>query len=133
MLLAAAIALLVGLLAWGVFGSVSTRVSATAVRDRDSIRCFLAPSDVARVRPGNMAYVGNEQMEVAGVDVTPYSREEVSELLGRDYLTDAVMREDWTYLVVLKGDGDYDFIEGVPLSVAITTDRVAPITLVLDR
>ena len=52
------------------------------------------------------------------------------EIVGGDYLASTIVVGDWTYVVRFKGDGDYSFAEGVPLSVNITTERIAPISLI---
>ena len=128
--LAACLALLAGLLAWGVFGSVTTSVSATGVVVDDTAMCFLSAEDAAKVHAGDAAFVGEEQMEVASVAAVPYSRDEAGEALGSDYLVSALVAGDWAYQVTFDGDVS-GLASGVPLTVSITTERIAPISLVL--
>lgn len=71
--LAACATLLIGLFAWGVFGTVTTSVVTTGT-------------------------------SVGG---------------------------DWVYVVRFAGDGDYGFTEGISLDINITTERIAPISLML--
>jgi len=128
---AACAALLLGLLAWGVFGAVSTSVSATgAVVDGRAV-CLLSAEDAAKVDAGDAAYVGGEQMRVTEVAPVPLSRDEAHAELGSDYLVAALLDGDWGYLVAFEGDGTADLATGVPLTIDITTERVAPISLVL--
>ena len=54
-ILVACIALLAGLLAWGVFGSVTTNVSATGVIANGQATCFLSADNVAKVSVGDSA------------------------------------------------------------------------------
>ncbi len=128
--LIACVALLAGLLAWGVFGSVATSVTATGVVVDDTAMCFLSADDVAKVHKGDAAYVGGEQMSVADVASVPKSREEAGKILTNDYLVATLVNGDWVYQVTFDGDVS-NLAEGSPLSVSITTERIAPISLIL--
>jgi hypothetical protein len=128
----ALVLLLAGLLAWGVFGAVSTNVTATGACVGRRAMCFLSAEDVAKVSVGDAASVGNERTVVAEVTSVPLSREEAREKLGSDYLVSALVKGDWAYLVTFERiDDDSNLAQGVPLSVDITTERVAPIRLLL--
>ena len=129
-IIGACIALLLGLLAWGVFGAVTTSVSTTGVCVDGSAMCFLEAEDAAKVQVGDVAVVGGEQMKVASISRVPVSRDEASGILRSDYLVSALVEGDWAYQVVFQGTtGSLD--ENVPLTVTITTERIAPIRLVL--
>lgn len=130
--LAACVALLAGLLAWGVFGSVSTSVSGDGVVLEGRALCYLSADDVARLHVGDQALVGGKKMKVAEVAAIPSSRDEVAAVLGSDYLTETLVEGGWATQVVLQGDVT-GLAEGVPLQVTITTERVAPITLVMGE
>lgn len=129
-ILGACLALLAGLLAWGVFGSVTTSVVATGTCVDGQAMCFLSAEDVAHVNVGDVASVGGVQMRVGEVAAVPASRSEAGEGLGSDYLVSTLVAGDWAYQVTFEGDSA-TLAEGVPLSVNITTERVAPIDLVL--
>lgn len=129
--LIACLALLFGLLAWGIFGTVSTTVESTAVDLDGDIVCLLDTNDASEVHVGDDAVVEGENMTVADISAVPVSKEEAATILNSDYLVSDLMKGDWAYVVTFNGDGDYDFSEGVPLTVHITTERVAPISLVL--
>lgn len=128
---AAMAALLAGLLAWGVFGAVSTSVSATGACVGGRVVCMLAAEDAAKVEPGDAANVGGAQLSVASVAAVPLSRDEAHGELGGDYLVSALMEGDWAYLVTFEGEGADALAQGVPLTVSITTERVAPLSLIL--
>ena len=130
--LAACVALLAGLLSWGVFGTVSTSVSGTGVVEGGQALCFLPADEVARLHVGDAAYVGGEQLKVADVSDVPLSRQEASEYLSSDYLVASLIEGDWAYKVTFDGDAS-KLAEGVPLTVSITTERVAPISLILGE
>lgn len=130
-ILGASIALVAGLLAWGLFGSVATSVSSTGVVVNDKAMCFLTAEDTAKVHVGDPAYVGDEQMKVATVAAVPLSREEASHVLVSDYLVSSLVKDDWAYQVTFEGDVS-DLAVGVPITVSITTERIAPLSLILE-
>ena len=129
-ILVACIALLAGLLAWGVFGSVTTNVSATGVIANGQATCFLSADNVAKVSVGDSASIDGELVRVATVDNVPVSRKEAEEILKSDYLVSELVKGDWAYKVTFEGDTS-DLTENIPLTVSITTERIAPISLIL--
>ena len=128
--LVACIALLAGLLAWGVFGSVTTSVSATGVCVNGQAMCFLQADDVAKVHVGDIANMNGKRMEVKEVAAVPVSQAEANKLLESDYLVSALLGGDWAYQVIFDGDTS-GLADSVPLSVSITVERIAPLRLVL--
>lgn len=131
--LAACIALLAGLLAWGIFGAVTTNVASIGVAvDNDTPVCFLNAEDVAKVNSGDQAVVGGEGMIVQSVATTPISKAEAGEILKSDYLVSTLVTGDWSYPVYfVKNDGPSNLDPEVPVPVSITVERVAPIALIL--
>ena len=72
-ILVACIALLAGILAWGVFGTVATSVSAKgAVIDGRAV-CFLPAEEIEKVNVGNEAMVGGRPMTVSKLSALPLS------------------------------------------------------------
>ena len=128
--LVACAALLAGLLAWGVFGAVTTSVSATGVSVDGRVMCFLTAEDAAKVHAGDAASVNGAQMTVSRLSAVPVSRDEAHDMLKSDYLVSTLVTGDWAYRVTFEGDAG-DLSEGVPLSVRITTDQIPPISLIL--
>ena len=126
--LIAFIALIIGLLAWGIFGSISTSVGATGVSIQNKAMCFLNAEDVAKVHIGDESVVGGEEMQVESSTPIPKSREEVRNLVGNDYLVASLMQGDWAYVVQFTGGSELD--QGIPVTVSITTERIAPISLI---
>ena len=61
MVLFAVFVLSVGLLAWGIFGSVSASVSTTGASLNGKVYCMLDGEQVAQVHEGDSAYVGNHR------------------------------------------------------------------------
>jgi len=128
--LIACIALLLGFLAWGMFGSVTTSVSGTGVCVDGRAMCFLQAEDAAKVHAGDIANVGGQRMEVDEVAAVPFSRDEVDRVLLSDYLVSTLVKGDWGYQVTFKGDTS-NLTSGVPLPVSITTEYIAPMKLIL--
>ena len=128
--LAACVALLAGLFVWGIFGAVTTSVTATGVFTGGHAMCFLTADDVARVDEGDVAIVDGTRMRVAEVAAVPVSREEASTLLKSDYLVSSLVKGDWAYQVIFDGDTS-ELTPDIPLTVRITTERITPISLVL--
>ena len=129
-ILVACVLLLAGLLAWGVFGSVTTNVASTGVRVGGTTLCFLGAEDAAKVSVGDVANVGGKRLEVSSIDVIPSSRDEVKGMLDSDYLVSSLINGDWAYTVKFKGEEASSLAEGVPLTVSITVERIAPLSLI---
>ena len=135
--LAAFAALLVGLLAWAMFGTIATTVSAKgAVVDGQAL-CFLPEEDVVKTHVGDQAVVdggilgvGGVTLEVNSISALPVSRAEAGDIAPGDYLVGALMKEDWAHQVTFAGDTS-KLPEGVPISMDITVERLAPISLLL--
>ena len=130
LVLVACLAMLIGLLAWGIFGAVTTSVATTGTCVEGRAVCFLSADDAAKVSVGNVAMVGGERMTGSSVSSIPLSISEASSVLKSDYLVSTLVQEDWAYQINFEGDTS-ELSEGVPLVVNITTERVAPLSLIL--
>ena len=130
LVLAACIAMLIGLLAWGIFGAVTTSVATTGTCVGGQAVCFLSADDTAKVKVGDIAIVGGQHMKVSSVSSIPLSRNEAASVLKSDYLVSTLVQDEWAYQINFEGDTS-SLSEGVPLAISITTERVAPITLIL--
>ncbi len=129
-ILAACVALLLGLLAWGVFGTVATTVTCQGTIIGSDAVAFLDGENVLKVHAGDSATMLGEKLKVVEVSETPLSRDEAKEVLGSDYLVSTLLDSDWGYLVHCTGDGKYEFGQGVPVPMSITVEHVAPISLI---
>lgn len=133
-LLIACTALLAGILTWGTFGSISTSVSGTSVvMDDGRILCFLNTEDAKKVHVGDVASVGGQPVKVSSITTVPSSSTEARKILGSDYLTSVLFTGDWAYMVEFQkdtyGDRELTLSTNVPLETTITTERVAPFSL----
>ena len=124
--------LFAGLLAWGIFGTVSTNVAATGAVINGKPLCFLEASDVASIKEGDSVSFSGVHMKVAKIDAVPLSREEAKNVLHSDYLVSSLIAGDWGYQVTFDGDAS-GLTADVPLMVSITTERIAPISLILEN
>lgn len=144
----ACVILLAGLLAWGFFGVVTTNVTTTgAVVDISKATanieapnegepyaavCFLSAENVVQVEVGDEAIVGGVQMKVSYIAPIPAAPDEWDTVLDSQYLVKTLFTGDWAYPVVFKGDVS-QLNKNVPLEVSITTERIAPISLILKN
>lgn len=133
LILGACIALVVGLLAWGFFGVVTSGIDVTGTVVDNTPLCMLSADDVAKVHEGNVASWGSEKLKVKKISDVPVSREEAKQILKSDYLVSTLMDGDWSYVVYFEGDGEYDTVDGTPISISIMTQRVPPISLIFNR
>lgn len=128
--LCACVIFLLGFLAWGIFGRITSAVSTTGVSLGGKVECFLSDEEMLGVSVGDKANVNGAAMRVAEVSETPLSREETRDVVDSDYLADRLMTDKWAWRVTLEGNAS-GLEEGVPVSVHITVKAVAPISLIL--
>ena len=101
--------------------------------------CFLSEEDVVKMHVGDKADIDGEALGIEGVTLKvssistlPVSRAEAEEIVPGDYLAEALMKDNWAYPVTFEDDTS-GLPEGVPLSMEITVERLAPIRLLLGR
>lgn len=137
----ATVALVLGLLAWGVFGAVSTNVNAwgVVVSDKDSgglvIECFLAPNVASEVRAGDLASIAGNPTSVKEISEIPLSKEEVKEIVVDSYIYERVATQSWSFKVSLDTStlDEDEFYKGTAYEVIISTERVSPLQAALGR
>lgn len=132
MTVCACAALLLGLLVWGVFGTVSTDIATTGAVIEGQAMCFVPASDVVMVDVGDTASFEGVRMRISKVADAPMSIDEVKGELQSDYLLRSLIDGDWGYQVTFDGDVS-ELPSNVPLEVRITTERIAPISLILEN
>lgn len=128
LVLAACFALLVGLLAWGMFGTVATNISTLGACIDGVPMCFLSADQASKVHVGDTANFGDRLLSVASISDVPASRNELSDLIKNDYLVSSLAQDDWAYIVRFEGDSS-GLKSGVPISLSITIDQIAPMSL----
>jgi hypothetical protein len=128
-MLAACAILLIGLFAWGTVETAETSVQTMGTRMEDKVACFLPANRTSKIRIGDTANAGGHQLKVASISAVPVSRDEAHKMLVSDYLVNTLVTSDWSNVVILEGNEVASIAEGVPLDVTITTERVAPMSL----
>ena len=122
--------LLIGLFAWGAVETAETSVQAMGTRMEDKVACYLPSNRTSKIRVGDTANADGHLLKVASISAVPVSRNEAHEMLVSDYLANTLVTSDWSSVVLLEGNEVASIAEGVPLNVTITTERVAPMSLV---
>ena len=130
MSLAAFAALLIGLLAWAIFGTIATGVSTKATVVNGEAMCFLTEEDMQKMHVGDQAEVYGTTLKVKSISTLPVSRAEVDKMVPSDYLVDTLMQGNWAHQITFEGDTS-KLPQNVPLSMDITVERLAPIRLLL--
>ena len=130
MALAACVILLIGLLAWGFFGAVTTNLATKAVVIDGKMMSFVVEDDADEISVGDVATINGERFEVSSVSALPLSRGEAADILGSDYLVNTLIEGDWAYEVTYEGPKG-NLSQGIPYGGSIEVDRVAPISLIL--
>ena len=127
--LAACISLAIGLITWGLFGTAQSSIRAEGTLSKDGVVCFLPETEASAIQVGDSANVNGKQMSVESVSPTPVSRDEARDIVQSEFLAGTLVAHDWTYIVRMTKDDYSDLTEGVPLSVTITAQRIAPLEL----
>ena len=122
--------LLFGLFAWGAVETAETSVETMGTRMEDKVACYLPSNRTSKIRVGDTANADGHLLKVASISAVPVSRNEAHEMLVSDYLANTLVTSDWSNVVLLEGDEVANIAENVPLNVTITTERVAPMSLV---
>ena len=106
-ILGACIALIVALLIWGFFGTITTTLRVTTVYTDDSgLLGFVSGEEASKVKVGNPAFVEGHQLDVYGVSSTAISKTEGSAyLFDHDYLSTLVFEGDWAYPITFVNPG----------------------------
>ena len=125
LVIAAAAALLVGLLVWSAFATVDSTVTAPGVASGGVVRCYLA--DVTGVQAGETVTIGAAQGTVRTVSEAPLAREAAAEDCGADdYTIYRLGLDEWNYVVVLDvPDAPDGFVQA-----SIVTEQVRPLNFI---
>ena len=126
LVLAGIIILLGGLLAWGVFGSIISTVTAPAVVREGDVRCYVLEEDMERAGQKINIRIGDIDLEAdeAGAERIVLNASDDPELFQSGYLSPGKKTVILTVATTLK-DGLYD--------ARVTTERLKPISLLFAR
>lgn len=125
LILAAVVALLVGVLIWGVFGTIETNIETGATVEKTTATCYVSAEDAARLETGMSVTIENSTGSIKSIAKTPVQIDEsFSDYML--YLT-GFTKGDFCYAVEIEVSGVAD---GVYAAV-ITVDSIHPITFVI--
>ena len=128
--LLACFALLAGVLAWGLFGTVSNGVFASGIVEDGKLICILDPDEEKIIKTGDIAMVDGHTLTVEKIADIPVSRDEAVKLLGSDFLVSENMSGDWAWPVTLVPEDDSAFSDGTVLSFEIITEKISPLSII---
>lgn len=125
LILAAIVALLTGVVIWGVFGTIETTIETGVAVEINTAVCYVSEEDAARLEAGMSVSIENSTGSIKSIAKTPVQIDETfSDYML--YLT-GFEKGDFCYAVEIEVSGIAD---GVYAAV-ITVDSIQPITFVI--
>lgn len=133
MVLGAALALLLGLLVWGIFGQLSQSVTFNGHLKDDHLYCYASGNLAEQLTPGmnvSIAVQGAESLSgrILSVAEHPLSFDEAARDITSDYLLSSLGITGWNIIVIIETDAP--LYEGVVYTVSAVTDTFRPIEMV---
>ena len=138
MVIIAALALLLGMLAWGLLGQLSESVTFQGYIRDGELHCY-APGSLAKVLKAGMEaelrpFGGDDEGTYAGVIThvadQPKSYDEAVKDIRSDYLQSVLGISGWNIEVVV--DTDAQLYDGMVYVISVVTDTYRPIELVFQ-
>ena len=124
-LLIAVIVLLVGFLAWGVFGRIDSTITTVGVVNNGVLTTYVKEEDIESVSSSSTIIIEENEINILSIDKEP-SKLDYS--FNDSYLHKANMEKDsW----VNRIDSKVSLSDGVYI-VTIITERIKPISLLFD-
>jgi hypothetical protein len=125
-MLGAIVCLLIGIVVWGVFGVIETKVDTGAVVSDGQTVCYVSTADASKIVKGMTVVVNNETGKVESVATAPtqIGKEFNSSLL---YLV-GLKTGDFCYAVKLNVSG----LKDGTYKASITTERISPISFITN-
>lgn len=127
-MLSAVILLIMGFLAWGVFGVVTVTIEDVGIYKDNKLICFFDEHDASLIEVGDSVDVEGKNATVTYVADHVMTHEEAMNELKDEQFVDLVMEDGATYAVYVSGSTE--FKEGMAYYVVITTEKASPISLV---
>lgn len=125
LILAAVVVLLVGVLIWGVFGTIETTVETGVVVENHTAVCYVSEEDAAQLEAGMLVSVEDYTGSIKGIAKTPVQIDDTfSDYLL--YLT-GFTKGAFCYAVEIELSG----VEDGVYAAVITVDSIHPITFVI--
>ena len=139
MVLAAALALLLGVLAWGFFGEMTQSEAFSGVMQEGKLQCYVSSAVSAALEPGMEVTIApmtaREDVEIVGGKVLaiasrPLSYDEVIKDVESDYLQAALGISSWNIAVEIAPDEA--LYDGMVYVVSVVTETQRPIDLIFQ-
>lgn len=124
------------LLIWSFTGSLPQTTTVKGITAEEGVvYCYVDPSDIQESMVGcqvQMVLPDNSTMQgtVSEMSSVPYSLEEVSEILEKDWIIDQLV--DSSYVYQLKVDTETETSQNIIVQASIVTSEVKPIQYVLN-
>ncbi len=124
-ILLAVCALLVGVVIWGVFGVIETKVPATIIVENSKALCYLSASDYSSVKEGMKVDVDGSTGVIEKVEKNPV---EIDGNYSSYFLfLSSLKTGDFAYVALLSLDG----VEDGVYSASVIVDSINPIYFVI--
>lgn len=123
--LAAVIVLLIGVSAWGIFGSVASKQEAVAVVKDGAATCYVVAENISEISTGMEVLMGDSVGKVSAVGITPVQVDESFESYAAH--TGGFEVGDW----VCQVNVEIDAPDGI-FAVQIVTEKIKPISFILN-
>ena len=131
--------LVVAVIVWGFTGRIPKVYAAKGASLADgNIYCYVAPDDISSMAEGcevNITLPDNSMIDGSVVEISsiPYSAEEISDILEKDWLTYQLVQDDESlYMYQIKIKTDEAVPEDYIVSASIITDNVKPIVYLFN-
>ncbi len=124
-LLAAIVVLLVGVVIWGVFGSVETKVNTTLIVQNGTVSAYVSSDNISSLKEGMTVRVDDKEGVIESINKTPV---EISNTFSSYFLyLSGLQTGDFVYEVNVNLSGVEDGI----YSASIVVDSINPIYFVI--
>jgi len=124
--IAAAAALLIAALVWGIFGSLESSFNVQGFAKDGKIQCFVA--DKSAYSENCSVKIDGKESKISSVAARPISREEAEDAIrtcgGDDYDIDCLNLSEWNYVVEITAEGVSDGL----VTAKIVKESVSPIS-----
>lgn len=124
-LLAAIVVLLVGVVIWGIFGSVETKVNTTLIVQNGTVSAYVSSDNISSLKEGMTVRVDDKEGVIESINKTPV---EISNTFSSYFLyLSGLQTGDFVYEVNVNLSGVEDGI----YSASIVVDSINPIYFVI--
>lgn len=126
LILLAIVVLLVGFAVWAINGELETTVPAVVISADNHTDCFVAESNISKIKEGQTVRVGEEEFKIVSI-----SRESLdSDRFLSDYAkhVSGISDDEWIHAIQLDGEAPEGTAEA-----QIITESIKPIKFIVDR